>query len=1351
MHLFFSVFSQSVVARYDFNSNPNDANTATGILTPTAGNSSITSIGGISQTFVSGNANDLNTTDNSGMQTSGYPAQSTFSETAGIQINVDALGKNNLVLDFWQRLSNSASNTWTLQYTADNSGLSTSGTVVWTTATTFTFVPQATGTGDTWYNRIYNFSAITALNNNPNVAFRIVSAFDPAAGQYVAARSTSSYSTTGTARFDLVNVIEAPANIAIASASNFQITNENAGQIQVPITISNANNAVCKVVLGLSTYSDANIDSDFSYATDTLTIPASSNGIFNFPVNIIDDIEAERAEKIIVKIVSGINISIPTTNNYQIIYIKDNDYITPTPTNELNMNLLSSFSNGTAGTNSAEIVAYDSSNFRLYIANSIGRKLDIVDFSNPTAPVLLNSISVIPYGNINSVAAHNGVVAMAIENISAQTNGFIVFLNADGNFISQVTVGAMPDMITFNKDYTKILTANEGEPNSTYSVDPEGSISVVDLTGGIASLTDLNVTNIGFTDYNSQTASLIAQGIRIFSTSASVAQDFEPEYITISTDNTKAFVAIQENNAMAVIDLATATIDTIYALGYSDYSSGNGMDASDQSGSVLIGTAPVKGAYMPDAIAYSTINGQGYVFSANEGDSREFGSVVDAARISTLTLDSAAFPDQNILKNNKFIGRLSGLRYSGDTDNDGDLDVIHTMSGRSFSIWNASSGQLVFDSKDLIEQITSTHPVTAAFFNASNSTGAATLKNRSDDKGPEPEGVATAFIDGSSYLFVSLERVGGVLTFNVDDPANPIYVGYYNNRTTAGSGPDLGAEGIIRISAEASPNGNEIVILANEVSSTLSIYQINTCAQLSGAEMVASNDTICAGETTVLSFQPTTGTTFDWIKNNAIIPNQSNNTLDITDQGNYNLYVQNSTYACVDSSNTISIVVNELPTVLAVASDSTICIGQSITFNGQGSATYAWDNNVTDGIAISPNSNGTYSVTGTDANGCTNTDDVSIFVNNLPTVSAVASDSTICIGQSITFNGQGAVTYAWDNNVTDGTAISPNANGTYSVTGTDANGCTNTDDVSIDVNNLPTVSAVASDSTICIGQSITFNGQGAVTYAWDNNVTDGTVISPNTSATYSVTGTDTNGCANTDDVSIVVNNLPTVAAVASDSTICVGQSITFNGQGAVTYAWDNNVTNGTAISPNTSGTYSVTGTDANGCVNSADVSIVVNNLPVVDLGADITKCDYEAPITLNAGSHTSYLWNNNLTSATLSVTTSGTYSVTVSNAAGCVSTDEIVVNLQDCAGIEETQIFANIYPNPTSGLVNINLSMTLSNANIQLIDLQGKILFANPEFNGQNLMLDLNNFSNGMYLLQIEQNSQISKFKLIKE
>ena len=182
--------------------------------------------------------------------------------------------------------------------------------------------------------------------------------------------------------------------------------------------------------------------------------------------------------------------------------------------------------------------------------------------------------------------------------------------------------------------------------------------------------------------FNGQEATLLAQGIRIFSTSASVAQDLEPEYIVVSDDNTTAYVALQENNALLVVDLVNNAIVSINALGYSDYSSGNGMDASDQTGQILITSLPVKGTYMPDAMAYATINGQGYVFTANEGDSREFGSVVDAARISTLPLDQTVFPDQAILKNNRFAGRLNGLNYSGDTDGDGDLDEIHVMGGR---------------------------------------------------------------------------------------------------------------------------------------------------------------------------------------------------------------------------------------------------------------------------------------------------------------------------------------------------------------------------------------------------------------------------------------------------------------------------------------------------------------------------------------------------------------------------------------------------------------------------------------------------------------------------------------------
>ena len=622
--------------------------------------------------------------------------------------------------------------------------------------------------------------------------------------------------------------------VSIASASNFTFVNENAGTVTIPVTMASATTMSTTVQFSLSVYSDATEGSDYTW-TNSFVIPANSNGVFNNTITITDDNLAEKAERIVVKIASADYANVDATNNYRIIFIKDNDYLAPVASNQLNMNLLSSFSNGAAGTNSAEIVSHDASTQRLYIANSIAGKLDIVNFSNPSAPTLISSISMAPYGNINSVVAHNGIVACAIENVNPQSNGFIVFFDSNGTYVNQVPAGAMPDMICFSKDYTKVLTANEGEPNSSYSSDPEGSVTIVDITGGVANLTEANATQISLTAYNGQEATLRAAGIRIFSTSASVAQDLEPEYIAVSDDNTRAYVDLQENNAMLVINLTTNTIEDLRPLGYISYAdgSGNGMDASDQSGSVLItGNLPIKGVYMPDAISYATVGGTGLIFTANEGDSREFGSVVDANRISSSTfnnLDATAFPDANILRNNKFLGRLSGLKYSGDTDGDGDYDEIHVMGGRSFSIFNAATGSLVFDSKDLIEQITSNSSLTSAFFNASNTTGSASLKNRSDDKGPEPEGVTTAVIAGRPYAFVSLERVGGVMIFNIENPSAPIFVGYANNRTLNGSGPDLGAEGIIFIKAADSPTGQDIVILANEVSSTLSVFSVSPC------------------------------------------------------------------------------------------------------------------------------------------------------------------------------------------------------------------------------------------------------------------------------------------------------------------------------------------------------------------------------------------------------------------------------------------------------------------------------------------------------------------------------------------
>jgi hypothetical protein len=1189
-------------------------------------------------------------------------------ESSGVQYMASTVGSSNIAFTWDQRSSNTATNTMRVKYTTDG----TTWNDFTMTASNTTFCNgtinangcfENSAIGDQYRRVSLDFSAIASVNNNPNFGIQILAAHYQATGQFRQTGNTSLVATGGTWRFDNVK-IEGRSNISIVAASNFVQYNENIGVINVPITVSNANNSPIDLTFSLSTYSDASPNNDYTW-TNTLTIPANTNGVSNLPITIIDDALSENAERIIVKISSGLNAQISTTNNYQIIFIKDNDYQAPTPTNELNLNLLTSFSNGVAGSNSAEIVSFDSAVDRLYIANSIGGKLDIVNFSNPAAPLLINSISLLPYGNINSVVAHDSIIALAIESVPAQTNGKVVFMDYNGNFISQVTVGAMPDMITFNKDYSKILTANEGEPDASYANDPEGSVSIIDLTPGYANLTNANVTNIGFAAYNGQSASLVAQGIRVFATSASVAQDFEPEYIAISDDNTKAYVTLQENNAMLTIDLASNSITSLVALGFGAYdaASGNALDASDQSGAVLItGNIPVKAAYMPDAIDFYSTGGTGYLVMANEGDSREFGSVIDANRISSSTfnaLDATVFPDQAILRNNKFLGRLSALKYSGDTDGDGDYDELHIMGGRSFSIRNAATGAIVFDSKSLMEQITANHPSFGAIFNASNATGAPALKNRSDDKGPEPEGIKIAQINGKKYAFVALERIGGAMMFNVTNPNNPIYVGYANNRSTTLSGPDLGAEGIIYISAAESPNGNAILILANEVSSTLSIYQINSCAELSGAPITTPNNTICAGQNTSITATPTANVSYEWLQNNLPIQNANQVNYVATTVGTYALKVTNSTLNCVDTTNSIQITVNALP-IVSAGQNQSLCTGSSATLNGSGASTYTWNNNVTNGVAFIPATTQTYTVTGTDANGCQNTAQVTVTVNALPVVSA-GQAQTLCAGASATLNGSGASTYTWNNNVTNGVAFTPAATQTYTVTGADANGCQNTAQVTVTVNTLPVVSA-GQAQTVCSGASVTLNGSGASSYTWNNNVTNGVAFTPQATQTYTVTGTDANGCQNTAQVIVTVNALPVVSAGQAQS-LCAGASATLNGSGALTYTWDNNVANGVAFTPATTQTYSVTGTDANGCQNTAQVSITVNPLPTVNAGSTQNVCP-GTQVTLTASGASTYVWDNNISNGqAFTPNASGIYTVIGTDLNGCIDTAQVLVNI----------------------------------------------------------------------------------------
>ncbi|MFQ3616093.1 MAG: choice-of-anchor I family protein [Cyanobacteriota bacterium] len=480
---------------------------------------------------------------------------------------------------------------------------------------------------------------------------------------------------------------------------------------------------------------------------------------------------------------------------------------------------------GTYKGEGSEIAAYDVTTQRLFVVAGTSA-LEVLDLSNPNAPTLVTTIDTSAFGIANSIAVKNGIVAVALENgNSKQAPGFVAFYDLDGNLLNSVTVGALPDMLTFTPDGKKIVVANEGEPNSYNqpdSVDPEGSISIIDLSKGVLAVNQSSVKTADFTAFNAAKNALIAAGVRIFGPNATVAQDLEPEYITVSPDSKTAWVTLQENNALAIVDLETATVKEIKPLGFKDHSlPGNGLDASDRDSGINIQTWPVLGMYQPDAIASFTINGQTYLITANEGDARDYDGFAEEVRVgaNSYRLDPTAFPNAATLKNNANLGRLTVTNTLGNVDGDNDFDQIYVFGARSFSIWSAS-GNLVYDSGDQFEQITAT--LTPATFN-SNGT-AATFDTRSDNKGPEPEGVVTGVIDGQTYAFIGLERTGGVMVYNVTNPTSPAFVQYIN---TPG---DLAPEGLAFVAAEDSPTGKSLLVVTNEVSATTTTYEINTAS-----------------------------------------------------------------------------------------------------------------------------------------------------------------------------------------------------------------------------------------------------------------------------------------------------------------------------------------------------------------------------------------------------------------------------------------------------------------------------------------------------------------------------------------
>lgn len=517
-------------------------------------------------------------------------------------------------------------------------------------------------------------------------------------------------------------------------------------------------------------------------------------------------------------------------------------------------------------TSAAEIVAFDATGDRIFTVNAETGEVDVFSAADVTAPALLESLNLgsllvtsgdiadaSEVGAVNSIAIHGDIAAVAVEANPKTEAGWVVFLRvSDLAFLEAVQVGALPDMLTFTPDGTKVVVAIEGEPED-YTVDPEGRVDIITVA-------DYALQSATFTDFNvgGSRADELPDAVRIygrivdtdgeFVRNSTVAEDLEPEYVAISADSTTAYVSLQEANAIAVVNLNTATVSRIFALGFKNHLlPGNELDASDRDDQVNIRNWPVFGMYQPDSIATYQVNGVNYVVTANEGDSRADWGIeqtdgdedlagdplnlnMEEFRIKDLTLDATAFPDAVSLQEDAQIGRLKVTGRLGDVDDDGDFDALYSYGARSFSIWNADTGEQVFDSGNDFERVTA-RKYGLDFNNGHDEQSG---DGRSDDKGPEPEALTIGSLNGRTYAFIGMERMGGIFVYEISNPYAPEYVQYLNDRDMTkdpevdeADAGDLGPEGFKFVSAAESPNGTPLLIVGNEVSGTTSIYTVN--------------------------------------------------------------------------------------------------------------------------------------------------------------------------------------------------------------------------------------------------------------------------------------------------------------------------------------------------------------------------------------------------------------------------------------------------------------------------------------------------------------------------------------------
>lgn len=519
------------------------------------------------------------------------------------------------------------------------------------------------------------------------------------------------------------------------------------------------------------------------------------------------------------------------------------------PSAALRLDPVGTYETGVFDESAAEIVEYYAAAQRLLVVNAAQAQVEVLDASDPSAPVKLfdlqttgvpsaDGTTVDPGAVANSVAVReDGLGVAAVEAQDKTDDGWLVFFDAAGSgaALGAVRVGALPDMVTITPDGTRAVVANEGEPADDYAVDPEGTVSVVALPASVAAPSQSAVRSAGFHAFE---GSALPSGIRVYGGRAAagtgtpafpVSENLEPEYVAVDQRSRTAYVTLQEANGVAVVDLRSAEVTDVWPLGTIDRSVVP-LDASDRDGLNIRTYANLRTFRQPDAIAAYQVKGRTYLVTAEEGDTRAWAGYSEEIRVGDLgknglkpVCDSvrtgAGFSGLSRLK----ITKADGLDATGSC-----YETLYGFGGRGISVFTAD-GQLVSSTGDELERITS--GAVPALFNSDH--GTSSFDNRSDDKGPEPEGVALGKVAGRTYALVGLERIGGVVAYDITDPTHPRFVTYTNNRNFAVNGSsdlagagDLGPEGLTFIPGDDSPTGRPLVAVGNEVSGSTTLFDV---------------------------------------------------------------------------------------------------------------------------------------------------------------------------------------------------------------------------------------------------------------------------------------------------------------------------------------------------------------------------------------------------------------------------------------------------------------------------------------------------------------------------------------------